>query len=552
MDVELPDGTVVEGVPDGMSRADLVVRLQRNGYDVSKLGPAPKQPTFGEMFKAEAMTSLPGGIVRGVKDVIDTGAEYLSKLGGNSAQVQAGNDAGKADFKAAQDLVGAGGSDVSRFGGNVIGTGPVGPVLATAAKTLKAAPAVVSALRTSGMNAGGATGAAGIGARVLGGGATGAASAGLVNPGDEVTGGVIGAALPPALKIAGPLGTKVGGLFRGPEQAPEIAAAIAAARQSGYVIPPTQAKPTLSNRLMEGFAGKISTAQNASARNQGVTNRKAAEALGLPPDAPITAETLKNVREQAGKAYEAVASAGTMKMQPGYDAALDKIVDPYLLAAKGFPGAKVSPIVDEIEALRTPIADAASVVAKVGELRKKADAAFASGDKAMGKALRGGADALEEAIETHLGMTGAPVDLLANFRTARTLIAKTYSVEKALNQTTGTVDAKKLAGQLARGKPLSGGLKEAGEFAARFPKAAQTPEVMGSLPGTSPLDWAAAGSVGMATGNPLALAGVLGRPMARSLALSPRVQNSLIQTPGISGGLLGLHYRVAPLLGNDQ
>lgn len=44
MDVRLPDGTVIRGVPDGMSKADLTAKLARNGYDVSKLGgPAPGQ-----------------------------------------------------------------------------------------------------------------------------------------------------------------------------------------------------------------------------------------------------------------------------------------------------------------------------------------------------------------------------------------------------------------------------------------------------------------------------------------------------------------------------
>ena len=37
MDVRLPDGTVIRGVPDGMSKADLTAKLQANGYDVSKL-----------------------------------------------------------------------------------------------------------------------------------------------------------------------------------------------------------------------------------------------------------------------------------------------------------------------------------------------------------------------------------------------------------------------------------------------------------------------------------------------------------------------------------
>jgi hypothetical protein len=33
MDVELPDGTLIEGVPDGMTKADLVAKLKSNGYD---------------------------------------------------------------------------------------------------------------------------------------------------------------------------------------------------------------------------------------------------------------------------------------------------------------------------------------------------------------------------------------------------------------------------------------------------------------------------------------------------------------------------------------
>jgi hypothetical protein len=41
MDVRLPDGTVIKGVPDGMSKADLVAKLKANGYDVAKLD-APK------------------------------------------------------------------------------------------------------------------------------------------------------------------------------------------------------------------------------------------------------------------------------------------------------------------------------------------------------------------------------------------------------------------------------------------------------------------------------------------------------------------------------
>ena len=46
MDVRLPDGTIIRGVPDGMSKAELTAKLQANGYDVSKLTapPVPQPP----------------------------------------------------------------------------------------------------------------------------------------------------------------------------------------------------------------------------------------------------------------------------------------------------------------------------------------------------------------------------------------------------------------------------------------------------------------------------------------------------------------------------
>lgn len=43
MDVRLPDGTIIQGVPDNISKAELTAKLARNGYDVSQLGAAPAQ-----------------------------------------------------------------------------------------------------------------------------------------------------------------------------------------------------------------------------------------------------------------------------------------------------------------------------------------------------------------------------------------------------------------------------------------------------------------------------------------------------------------------------
>lgn len=45
MDVRLPDGTIVQGVPDGMTKADLTAKLKANGHDVSWAGSASSIPT---------------------------------------------------------------------------------------------------------------------------------------------------------------------------------------------------------------------------------------------------------------------------------------------------------------------------------------------------------------------------------------------------------------------------------------------------------------------------------------------------------------------------
>lgn len=424
---------------------------------------------------------------------------------------------------------------VGKLGGEIAGTAGVGPAIAGAVRAAPvvaaAAPNLLRAIETAGMNGGAATGIANPLVRVAGGAVNGAATAGLVDPSQAGSGAVVGAALPGVAKVVGTAGNAIGRLVNGPAQTPEMAAAIQAARGAGYVIPPTQANPTFLNRALEGFSGKLTTAQNASARNAATTNRLAAEAIGLPGDTVLNPGVLTGVRRQAAQAYDALNGAGTITPGPAYDAALDKITAQAKTAAAGFPNATPDPLIAKIEALRSPSFDSSAAVAQTKQLRQAADAAAASGDKSLAKSLREGSDAIEDAIEAHLQQTGQ-TQLLTDFQAARQQIAKTYSVEKALNAETGTIDAKKLAAQLQKGKPLSGGLEDAARFAARFRQAAQTPEAMGSLPGSSPLDFAAAGGMTAASGNPLMMASVLARPAARSLTLSPLVQNRMVQNGG--------------------
>lgn len=423
-----------------------------------------------------------------------------------------------------------------KLGGEIAGTAGAGPALAGGAKVVGASPAIVSALQTGGLNVGGMTGIPGLLTRGAAGAAVGGTAAGMVNPEDAAMGAVVGGALPAAVKVAGSAGKKVGDVWRGPTQPDDLANAVRQAQSAGYVIPPTQANASLPNRLLEGLSGKISTAQNASAKNQGITNALAAKSIGLPEDTKLTAEVLDDVRREAGKAYKQLADLPTMPAVRANS----------LTNTPGSPAIKPAEMVFDLRKARN---DATAWYRSY---------AMTANPDALVKAQTAKAEAsmLEGALESYAKSLGKD-DLVEQMANARQLIAKTYTIEDALNSASGSVDARRLAKQLAKGKPLSGELKEAAEFAARFPKAAQAVEGMGSLPQTSPLDWTAAGAFSMATQNPLGLLSVAARPAARYATLSPLVQGRLIQSRPTGGllsdpELLQLGYRAAPLLMGDR
>jgi hypothetical protein len=60
VDVRLPNGTVIQNIPDGTTKAQLIEKLVANGYDISQLGLAPA-PTTGDRANAAL-----GGVNRGI------------------------------------------------------------------------------------------------------------------------------------------------------------------------------------------------------------------------------------------------------------------------------------------------------------------------------------------------------------------------------------------------------------------------------------------------------------------------------------------------------
>lgn len=547
--ITFEDGTthVYKGAPDDVTPDQVTARASKEfGKSVASLDGGRGQ-SLGSKVMQQAGNAL-AGAVRGAGSIGATLLTPYDILAGNTKSI--GNPERRQAMTDALQTMGADpeslafqGSKLLTEVGGTLGVGGALTIPATGAKVFGATvPAMlpsaanlplVQAIGSAGFKAAGATGLPGLAARTAGGAITGGAAAGLVDPEQAGMGALIGGALPGVVQGAGIAGRKVGETLRGPVQSADMAQAIQQARGVGYVIPPAQAKPSMVNRVMEGMSGKITTAQNASAKNQEVTSKLAAEALGLPGDTKLTTEVLDQVRAEAGKAYEALKA---LPVKPAQKA--DTLAN--IPAA-----AEINP---------------KQMVFDLRKARNDATAWFRSYGRtadpdslAKAQAAASKSSALEKGLEDYASGLGLD-DLVQSMREARTRIAKTYSVEDALNAATGAVDARKLAKQLDKGKPLSGELKTAAEFAARFPKAAQTVEGMGSLPQTSPLDWVPAGALSMATSNPLMMLGVGARPAARALALSPVVQNRLVQsqTPNALQALLAnpelaqLGYRAAP------
>lgn len=311
--------------------------------------------------------------------------------------------------------------------------------------------------------------------------------------------------------------------------------AIQRSQDAGFVFPPSlvnEANPGFINSALEKIGGKTATAQAASVKNQNVTINAVKRDLGIPESVPLTPDTLQAVRNEAGKDYAVVKSAGMVQPAAAYDAALDAIIAPFKKSAQGFQNAAPHPVIAEIESLRTPQFDAASGVEKVSELRAEASSAYAKGDKIRGKALKSAADAVETELEYHLLKIGAPPDVLERFRDARTTIAKTYTAENALNPVSGAVDAGKLARVLLKGKPISGGMRQAAEAAALAPSAMSGKP---GAPGVSNLDATTSlASLVASISHPGAAVGALW-PVARSAArglLTSAPYQKLMVRPG--------------------
>ena len=495
---------------------------RRFEVEAGQAEPRPKAPPAGirgEGFDKAMNYSgrdAVSGAVRGAGSIGDT---LLTPVDAGARAMGVQNDfVGRNDRGAAMDAglqtMGADPNSTAfktgKLGAEIAGTLGVGGALGKGVAVLPGAgqkAALLSeALRTSGMNLGGTTGSkmADMLVRMGAGAATGGASAGLVDHETAGTGALVGGALPPVMGAAGKAGEFVGNKMA-KAYAEKLADfsrkspkndTVRESLEAGYTIPPSMVDPTFTNKMIESISGKQATQQIASTKNTNVTDKLVRKALGISDDAPLSSGALEDLRKTAGKAYAEVSS-----------------LSPQAAA--------------DLEALKTARNEAQGWFNAYNRSARPDDLAQAKTARAL-------TEQLESALEAHAKTAGKD-ELIPALRDARKQIAKTYTVGRALNDATGTVDARVLARMFEKGKPLSDGLDTAGKFASGFPTIAKTPQQMGS-PDTHNLKaiismlmggagGAAAGPVGMVAG----AAPFVAPPIARAAMFREGAQKALVK-----------------------
>lgn len=334
---------------------------------------------------------------------------------------------------------------------------------------------------------------------------------------------------------------------------------VAEARDAGFKMTPEEMDAGFVPRTAAGLAGEPRMARALSNKNAERVLAGAKEELGLRPDAVLDLDTLKAIRKEEGIAYDAARNAGPIPMEAAYLAEIDGLTARYKKMIQDFPEL-ASPELDkymrslkkedpavaaaEAQGIKLPQSakgtqsfDANAGIELIGTLREAADKAYLARDANTGKILRGMSEAVENQIGRHLEATGRS-DILPAFQNARKRIAKTYAVEDALIGD-DIVNMRRFGSQVGDNAPLTGKLKEAGNYARNFERSSQKPNHMAT--GATFADLIAAGINGIRTGGGSALldlATIGARPAVRAILESRVGQAAMDPRTNLSGPAL--------------
>lgn len=300
-----------------------------------------------------SLVAIGAGMGKGVGDVALNAQRYLGKGinavgdfftqgdGGNAAGNWLVKDAEQGLNKLAGELapykevspIAAGGGELA---GNIAATLPVGSILgrgvsAVAPSLGRVAPQaekLANALRSGGMNLGGAPTASlagqvgNMGLRMAGGAATGGVSAALVDPESAGTGALVGAAFPLAAAAIGKGANAAGRALRGGDVAPEVRNLAGRAADLGIDVPadrlvnsrPLNAVASSLNYMP--FSGRAAT-EDAM---QSQLNRALSRSFGQ--DSSNVTQALRSAADDLGQKFDDVLQKTAVKVDDQFLASL--------------------------------------------------------------------------------------------------------------------------------------------------------------------------------------------------------------------------------------
>lgn len=318
---------------------------------------------------------------------------------------------------------------------------------------------------------------------------------------------------------------------------------------AGYVVPPSYAKSGGFARLAEAISGKAKTNQLAMVKNQEVTNTLGRKYLGLSDETAFGEGAINEAKKVPNAVYQRVEklpsitktvetpSYDVMGIQTGVKSTKETVIP---------NGAKL------LEDLKNTRFEANGLYKKYFHSLDSAGdpKIYAAAKKADLKATK-----LESMIDD-LAKANKQPSLVKELQTARTQLAKVYSVEKAMNPATGNLDAKAFASMLKKGKLLTKEAQAIGKFASAFPDVARVPP-SGAGNAFTNVDYLTSLITGLTTGNlgyaaapivrPIARYGILSNPVQKAMANRTYQQGAI---PGLLNSSLNSKYAIPTLQGS--
>ena len=470
MDVRLPDGTIIRGVPDDMSKADLTAKLQANGYDVSKLTAPSAAP------RAEGMPGPRQGLLAqtgtGLASLADT------TIGGTLPMIGSVVQAGVRPFTTPQQAEQMGGAVTSAL------EKPFGKLFGVTNQPAYNQEASRKVMDFIGQNVNkGAdwiaskTGMPVEDVRNMLGTATVAVAPKVVNAMAPVAKSAITAVEAPFAARAAQ--TQEARVTQSYQNAPKIEAA-QTANQLGIALNPAISNPTKGNKIRATIAGDTNTNAVLSQANEPKWTQLAVEkGLDLPANTKLDANAIQTALDNASKPYDAVREMPQILPDEATIKTLEALKKQPSAVAKGKVEAS-NTLIDNMIAEIKQGRSGADVLNDIRELRAEANSTYRARDKgitpvkasdiAEADARMGIANVYEKMIDSNV----ADPQVLADLQAARTKMAQIYDIQRATDFATNKIDPKAFAKMLDERKGNMTGIgADIGRIAANYPEIAK-------------------------------------------------------------------------------